>query len=137
MQGFVVFDFADKYAEARKELAQWLSEGKLKRKETVIKGGINKAEEALVGLFEGKNTGKSKGCYWSCGSRDTNRGRQNYGTGCGSGGREVEVVEMGGLACPNTIFASSQVVFVSSLLYIKITKGLQLKFQSSKKVLFL
>ncbi|KAF1829095.1 NAD(P)-binding protein [Decorospora gaudefroyi] len=58
MQGFVVFDFADRYAEARKQLAQWLSEGKLKRKETVIKGGITKAEEALVGLFEGKNTGK-------------------------------------------------------------------------------
>jgi NADPH-dependent curcumin reductase CurA len=58
MQGFVVFDYAHKYAEARKELAQWLSEGKLKRKETIIKGGISKAEEALVGLFEGKNTGK-------------------------------------------------------------------------------
>lgn len=57
MQGFVVFDFADKYAAARKELAQWLSEGKLKRKETVIQGGINKAEDALVALFEGKNTG--------------------------------------------------------------------------------
>ncbi|KAF9699440.1 hypothetical protein EKO04_002664 [Ascochyta lentis] len=59
MQGFVVFDYADKYAAARKELAQWLSEGKLKRKETVIKGGISKAEDALVGLFEGKNTGKT------------------------------------------------------------------------------
>lgn len=57
MQGFVVFDYADKYAEARKQLAQWLSEGKLKRKETVIQGGINKAEDALVALFEGKNTG--------------------------------------------------------------------------------
>ena len=41
MQGFIVFDFADKYAEARKQLAQWLSEGKLKRKETVIQGGIS------------------------------------------------------------------------------------------------
>ncbi|KAF2831757.1 NAD(P)-binding protein [Ophiobolus disseminans] len=59
MQGFVVFDFEDKYAEARKQLAQWLSEGKLKRKETIVKGGIGKAEEALVGLFEGKNTGKT------------------------------------------------------------------------------
>ncbi|OAL45435.1 NAD(P)-binding protein [Pyrenochaeta sp. DS3sAY3a] len=58
MQGFVVFDYADKYAEARKQLAQWLSEGKLKRKETIIQGGINKAEDALVALFEGKNTGK-------------------------------------------------------------------------------
>lgn len=59
MQGFVVFDYADKYAAARKELAQWLSEGKLKRKETIIKGGISNAENALVGLFEGKNTGKT------------------------------------------------------------------------------
>lgn len=59
MQGFVVFDYADKYVAARKELAQWLSEGKLKRKETIIKGGISKAEGALVGLFEGKNTGKT------------------------------------------------------------------------------
>jgi NADPH-dependent curcumin reductase CurA len=58
MQGFVVFDFEHKYTEARKQLAQWLSEGKLKRKETIVKGGIGKAEEALVGLFEGKNTGK-------------------------------------------------------------------------------
>lgn len=59
MQGFIVFDYADKYAAARKELAQWLSEGKLKRKETIIKGGISNAENALVGLFEGKNTGKT------------------------------------------------------------------------------
>jgi NADPH-dependent curcumin reductase CurA len=58
MQGFVVFDYADQYSEARKELAQWLSEGKLKRKETIVPGGISKAEAALVGLFEGKNTGK-------------------------------------------------------------------------------
>lgn len=58
MQGFVVFDYEDQYAAARKELAQWLSEGKLKRKETIVKGGILKAEEALVGLFEGRNTGK-------------------------------------------------------------------------------
>lgn len=58
MQGFVVFDFADKYAEARKQLAQWVAEGKLKRKETIVRGGITKAEEALVALFEGKNTGK-------------------------------------------------------------------------------
>jgi len=59
MQGFVVFDFEHKYAEARKELAQWLSEGKLKRKETIIQGGILKSEEALLALFDGKNTGKT------------------------------------------------------------------------------
>jgi hypothetical protein len=58
MQGFVVFDFEKQYPEARKQLAQWLAEGKLKRKETIVKGGISKAEEALVGLFAGKNIGK-------------------------------------------------------------------------------
>ncbi len=58
MEGFIVFDYADKYVEARKELAQWLSEGKLKRKETIIQGGITKAEDSLIGLYEGKNTGK-------------------------------------------------------------------------------
>jgi NADPH-dependent curcumin reductase CurA len=59
MQGFVVFDFEHRYGEARKQLAQWLSEGKLKRKEMIVKGGIGKAEEALLGLFEGRNTGKT------------------------------------------------------------------------------
>lgn len=57
MQGFIVFDYADKYAEAKKQLAQWLSEGKLKRKETIVKGGLPKAEQALVDLFNGANTG--------------------------------------------------------------------------------
>ncbi|KAF1949052.1 NAD(P)-binding protein [Byssothecium circinans] len=58
MQGFIVFDYASQYAEARKELAQWLADGKLKRKEHIVKGGITKAEQALVDLFNGVNTGK-------------------------------------------------------------------------------
>lgn len=58
MQGFIVFDYAKQYPEARKQLAQWLAEGKLKRKETIVKGGLVKAEEALVGLYQGKNTGE-------------------------------------------------------------------------------
>ena len=58
MQGFIVFDYAKQYGEARKQLAQWLSEGKLKRKETIIKGGLAKAEQGLVDLYNGKNTGK-------------------------------------------------------------------------------
>lgn len=59
MQGFIVFDFADKYAEARKDLATWLSEGKIKRKETIIKGGLLAAEKGLVELYGGINTGMS------------------------------------------------------------------------------
>jgi NADPH-dependent curcumin reductase CurA len=59
MQGFIVFDFIEKYGEAKKQLAQWLGEGKLKRKETIIKGGLKNAEEGLLQLFKGQNTGTS------------------------------------------------------------------------------
>lgn len=58
MQGFLVFDYAKEYPTARKELAQWLSEGKLQRKETIIKGGLKAADKALFQLYQGVNTGK-------------------------------------------------------------------------------
>lgn len=58
MQGFIVFDYTSEYAAARKQLAQWLAEGKIQRKETIVKGGLQAAEKALVGLYEGVNTGK-------------------------------------------------------------------------------
>lgn len=59
MEGFIVFDYVKEYPAARKELAQWLSEGKLQRKETIVKGGLRVAEKALVALYEGINTGTS------------------------------------------------------------------------------
>ncbi|CZR57691.1 probable endo-polygalacturonase 6 [Phialocephala subalpina] len=58
LQGFIVFDFASQYPAARKEIAQWLAEGKLQRKETIIKGGLKAAEQGLLDLFQGINTGK-------------------------------------------------------------------------------
>ena len=57
MEGFIVFDYVKEFPAARKELAQWLSEGKLQRKETIIKGGLGAAEKALMALYEGINTG--------------------------------------------------------------------------------
>ena len=59
MQGFLVFDYINEYPAARKELAQWLAEGKIQRKETIIKGGLKAAEQALVDLYNGINTGMS------------------------------------------------------------------------------
>ena len=65
MQGFIVFDYASQYSAERKELAQWLSEGKLQRKETIVKGGLKAAEQALLDLYKGVNTGKfSHHMYW-------------------------------------------------------------------------
>ncbi|KAK4222098.1 putative NADP-dependent oxidoreductase [Podospora fimiseda] len=58
MEGFIVMDYMKEWPEATAKLAKWVSEGKLKRKETLVKGGIKAAEGALQLLFEGKNVGK-------------------------------------------------------------------------------
>ncbi|KAI0486714.1 hypothetical protein F4859DRAFT_311298 [Xylaria cf. heliscus] len=58
MEGFIVFDLVHHFPAARAEIAQWLAEGKIKRKETIVKGGLEKAEFAIRDLFEGNNTGK-------------------------------------------------------------------------------
>jgi NADPH-dependent curcumin reductase CurA len=47
-----------RYTVARKELAQWLAEGKIQRKETIIKGGLQAAEQGLIDLYKGVNTGE-------------------------------------------------------------------------------
>lgn len=58
MEGFIVFDYQKEYPRALKDLAQWLSEGKIKRKETIVKGGIEQAQYALRDLYNGVNTGE-------------------------------------------------------------------------------
>ncbi|KAF7555474.1 hypothetical protein G7Z17_g2156 [Cylindrodendrum hubeiense] len=58
MQGFIIFDYSQRFPEAREQLSKWLAEGLIKRRQTVIKGGISQAEKALLGLYEGLNTGK-------------------------------------------------------------------------------
>lgn len=58
MQGFIVMDYIPRFPEARKELSTWLAEGKIKRKETILKGGLEAAEKGLIDLYNGVNTGK-------------------------------------------------------------------------------
>lgn len=76
MEGFIVFDYADKYAAARKELSQWLAEGKIQRKETIIPGGLKIAEQALADLYKGINTGELSDCSLNM---DTNNDRKIVG----------------------------------------------------------
>jgi NADPH-dependent curcumin reductase CurA len=57
MEGFVVFDYADRYAEAAREMAGWMAEGKLAGSEDVV-SGIETFPETLLKLFRGENTGK-------------------------------------------------------------------------------
>ncbi len=58
MEGFVVFDYADRYAEAAVELGGWLREGRLRSREDVVRGGVDDFPDTLLRLFRGDNTGK-------------------------------------------------------------------------------
>jgi len=57
MKGMVVFDWADRYGEAAREMAGWLAAGKLKTREDVVEG-LETFPETLLKLFKGENTGK-------------------------------------------------------------------------------
>ena len=59
LQGFIVMDYRSEYGKAREQLAEWVTQGKIKSQETIVKGGLEAAEKALVGLFKGANTGES------------------------------------------------------------------------------
>ncbi|MGW0773530.1 NADP-dependent oxidoreductase [Streptomyces sp. NPDC002835] len=58
MEGFVVFDYAKRYAQAGREIAGWIGEGRLKVKEHVVKGSVDDFPETLQMLFRGENVGK-------------------------------------------------------------------------------
>jgi NADPH-dependent curcumin reductase len=58
MTGMVVFDYAERYGEAAREMAGWIAAGKLKAKEDVVGGGVEAFPDSLLMLFEGTNTGK-------------------------------------------------------------------------------
>jgi NADPH:quinone reductase len=56
-EGFIVVQFSDRIPEGVAQMAQWLKEGKLKYRETVIEGFEN-MPRALIGVLGGDNTGK-------------------------------------------------------------------------------
>jgi hypothetical protein len=57
MQGFIVNNYASRFGEGLKNLVQWVENGQLKYRNTTY-DGFEKLPEALIALFEGKNTGK-------------------------------------------------------------------------------
>jgi NADPH-dependent curcumin reductase CurA len=57
MEGFVATDFAHLNAAFVSDMTAWLKDGRIKYEETVL-NGFERAPEGLIGLFEGKNTGK-------------------------------------------------------------------------------
>jgi hypothetical protein len=56
-EGFLVFQFAERFDEGLRQLAEWLREGKLKYRETII-DGIENAPRAFIGMLKGENIGK-------------------------------------------------------------------------------
>jgi NADPH-dependent curcumin reductase CurA len=57
MKGFLVYNYADRFDEGIRQLADWLREKKLKYVENVVEG-LENAPKAFIGLFAGENLGK-------------------------------------------------------------------------------
>lgn len=57
IHGFLIADYADRFAESGAQMAQWLAEGKLRIDEDVQEG-LENAYAAFMRLFTGANTGK-------------------------------------------------------------------------------
>lgn len=57
VEGFLVFQFADRYSEGLRQMAAWHKAGKIKIREEVVEG-IENAPRAFIGMLQGKNTGK-------------------------------------------------------------------------------
>ena len=57
IQGFIISDYADKFAEGISQLGKWKAFGKLKDRETIVEG-LEKVPDAINMLFTGGNIGK-------------------------------------------------------------------------------
>lgn len=57
MQGFVIFDHPEYHAPARADLAGWLRQDRIRYVEEVL-DGIERAPDAIAGLYRGENLGK-------------------------------------------------------------------------------
>jgi len=57
MEGFIVTQYMNRFAEGIQQLAQWFMSGQLKHAETIVEGFEN-TPHAFIGLFSGENLGK-------------------------------------------------------------------------------
>lgn len=58
MSGFLVFDYEAQYSVARRRMAGWVADGRLKAPETIVPGEIADFHQVFVRLFSGDNVGK-------------------------------------------------------------------------------
>ena len=57
MRGFFIYDLAEHFPRAERQMAQWIAEGRMQYLEDVLEG-IEQMPRALIRLFEGRNVGK-------------------------------------------------------------------------------
>ncbi len=59
LQGFVVFDYAERYAEARARMSRWLAAGKLVLPEHAVDGTVSDFPSVFQAMYQGENLGKT------------------------------------------------------------------------------
>jgi NADPH-dependent curcumin reductase CurA len=57
LQGFLIFDYASRYAEGLADLTRWVREGRIAYREDIL-DGIEHAPGSIAGLYRGDNLGK-------------------------------------------------------------------------------
>ena len=57
MEGFIVLDYADRFADAAREMQIWIDAGRVRYRATVVEG-FEALPRTLIQLFEGGNIGK-------------------------------------------------------------------------------
>lgn len=58
VEGFIVVRWADRWMEGIEQMKQWVQEGKIKYRETIVEG-FDKMPDTFIGLFSGENIGKA------------------------------------------------------------------------------
>ncbi len=58
MEGFLVFDYANRFGEGVTDIGTWMGEGRLTYREDIVPAGIDQFPTVLRRLFEGENVGK-------------------------------------------------------------------------------
>ena len=57
MQGFLIFDYAPRFAEGLAALTEWVDSGLIRYREDMLEG-IEQAPGSIAGLYRGENLGK-------------------------------------------------------------------------------
>ena len=57
MQGFLVFDYTERYPEGLRALTEWVRAGLIRYREDILEG-LELAPDSIAGLYRGENLGK-------------------------------------------------------------------------------